>query len=208
MPSGIADIACVCIKAQDVRHMAYEGLPKQHRGHMDEISGCSSTWPLDHYIDIVNDLLPCPSSLGMNGSAETRSSPELAIPDCSKFHIARMEPEQIEFLDSQSALSVTTGELRDQLLQAYVRWVHPQLPVIDAPEVSRAILVEREIDFPNPLLYQAIMFAGSAFVDFQYIEAAGYRSRLELRKSLFLKAKVSVLSYLAADFLAPNGPVN
>lgn len=204
LPSEIADNTCVCIKAQSVRHIAYERLPKRHRGHMDEISECSSTWPLDHYIEIVNDLLPCPSSLSMNGSSETGSSPEPAIHDRSKFHIARMKPEQIEFLDSQSALSVTTGELRDQLLQAYVRWVHPQLPVIDAPEVCRAMLADREIDFPNPLLYQAIMFAGSAFVDFQYIEAAGYRSRLELRRSLFLRAKVRLLNLFSSECLRSN----
>ena len=41
------------------------------------------------------------------------------------------------------------------------------------------------------LLFQAIMFAGTAFVDMEFLRVAGYTSRKAARKAFFQKARVS-----------------
>jgi hypothetical protein len=43
------------------------------------------------------------------------------------------------------------------------------------------------------LLFQAIMFAGTAFVDMEYLRVAGYSNRKAARKAFFQKARVSIL---------------
>ena len=40
------------------------------------------------------------------------------------------------------------------------------------------------------LLFQAIMFAGTAFVDMDYLRSAGYSNRKAARKAFFQKARV------------------
>lgn len=40
------------------------------------------------------------------------------------------------------------------------------------------------------LLFQAIMFAGTAFIDMDYLRTAGYSNRKAARKAFFQKARV------------------
>ena len=41
------------------------------------------------------------------------------------------------------------------------------------------------------ILFQAVMFAGSAFCDMEHLKNAGYLSRKEARKDFFQKTRVS-----------------
>jgi hypothetical protein len=41
------------------------------------------------------------------------------------------------------------------------------------------------------ILYQAVMFAGSAFCDMEHLHNAGYSSRKQARKDFFQKTRVS-----------------
>jgi hypothetical protein len=43
------------------------------------------------------------------------------------------------------------------------------------------------------LLFQAIMFAGTAFVEMEYLRMAGYTTRKSARKAFFQKARVNHL---------------
>lgn len=43
-------------------------------------------------------------------------------------------------------------------------------------------------------LFQAVMFAGSAFVDLSYLRKAGFSSRREAHKNFFHRARVRILT--------------
>jgi hypothetical protein len=94
-------------------------------------------------------------------------------------------------------LTVPKGTLRSQMLRAYVEFVHPYMPLLDLHDFLSVI------DKPDGsngkvslILFQAVMFAGSAFVDMQYLRTAGYATRKEARKDFFQKTRVSRTPFL------------
>jgi hypothetical protein len=78
-------------------------------------------------------------------------------------------------------------------LGAYIKYVHPLLPVIDLQWFLLNVMVEDESQFRSPLLHQAVMLAGSAFIEQETAVKAGFSSRKALRRTLFGRAKVRYL---------------
>ena len=106
-----------------------------------------------------------------------------------------MGTNQIAYLTAENALTVPPIELRRELLQAYVDFVHPFMPLLDLCEFvmiieSDANMLDQNISL---ILFQAIMFAGSAFVDWQHLENAGYQTREDAREELAKKTRVRLL---------------
>lgn len=65
------------------------------------------------------------------------------------------------------------------------------MPLLDLQEFLGAL--ERHDGSTKPislLLFQAVMFAGTAFIDMEHLRHAGYATRKEARKAFFLKARV------------------
>lgn len=65
------------------------------------------------------------------------------------------------------------------------------MPLIDMHELME--IVEEDTGATGTislLLFQAIMFAGTAFVDIEYLRCAGFSNRKVARKALFQKARV------------------
>ncbi|RAK89443.1 hypothetical protein BO79DRAFT_263885, partial [Aspergillus costaricaensis CBS 115574] len=82
-----------------------------------------------------------------------------------------------EELQSSGALLLPSEDLRGLLLQSYLRWVHPLVPVLEIPNVFQRLLENDDCQFPHPLLYQAVLYAGSSYVDPLELQAAGHPSR-------------------------------
>lgn len=61
--------------------------------------------------------------------------------------------------------------------------LHDFFKVIDRPDGSNGKV--------SLILFQAVMFAGSAFIDMQYLRNAGYATRKDARKAFFQKTRVS-----------------
>jgi hypothetical protein len=84
------------------------------------------------------------------------------------------------------------GTLRSEMLRAYVEFVHPYMPLLDLQDF---LTVVDKTDGSNGkvslILFQAVMFAGSAFVDMQHLRKAGYATRKEARKDFFQRTRVS-----------------
>lgn len=106
---------------------------------------------------------------------------------------ARISLDDENFLAKKGALSIPDKELRDQLLRSYLEYVHPFMPLLDLNGFLEAIECDGSTSRVSLLLLQAVMFAGSAFVDVSYLRAAGYDSRKLARKELFRRTKVSRL---------------
>ncbi|CAO2650742.1 Nn.00g020340.m01.CDS01 [Neocucurbitaria sp. VM-36] len=104
---------------------------------------------------------------------------------------AKIGPEEICYLEKKGALTVPKGILRSEMLRAYVEFVHPYMPLLDLHDFLTVI------DRPDGskgkvslILFQAVMFAGSAFVDMQHLRTAGYATRKEARKDFFQKTRI------------------
>jgi len=116
---------------------------------------------------------------------------------------SRIGPDEISYLEKKGALTVPRGSLRSEMLRAYVEFVHPYMPLLDLHDFLTAVDQRDESSGKVSLiLFQAVMFAGSAFVGMEHLRAAGYATRKDARKDFFQKTRVSLTSLL---FLASLG---
>lgn len=123
---------------------------------------------------------------------------EISLPKYIKTP-CNISQDDLQYLWDQGALSIPDTSLKNALLLSYVDHVHPSLPLVNLHELlvmtssktTRRLLQEgRKISL---LLFQAIMFAGSAFVDQLSLQMAGYSSRREARSILYQKVKACVV---------------
>ncbi len=85
------------------------------------------------------------------------------------------------------------------MLRAYVDYVHPFLPLLDVEDLIQA--AENKSDMKISLiLWQAVMFAGSAFVDISHLEAEGFTTHKQARRVYYEKVRVCHQALLRALF--------
>lgn len=118
---------------------------------------------------------------------------------------AKIGPEEIAYLERKGALTVPKGTLRSEMLRAYIEFVHPYMPLLDLHDFLTMV------DKPDGsngkvslILFQAVMFAGSAFIDMQYLRTAGYATRKEARKDFFQKTRVSAGPFTRSSCFGRN----
>lgn len=113
------------------------------------------------------------------------------LPDYLKPLPQRMTSVDIDYLFAKGALSLPEDNVRNALLRSYLEYVHPYMPLLELHDLLQIINdgtgASGRIGL---LLFQAIMFAGTAFVDVEYLRAAGYSNRKAARKAFFQKARV------------------
>lgn len=105
---------------------------------------------------------------------------------------SKIAPEDISYLQVKGALSLPSIPLQNVLLQAYVEYVHPYMPLVDIHEFLSIVNRRDGLNGQTSLfLYQAVMFSATAFVDMKHLREAGYPTRKAARKSFFQKTRVS-----------------
>ncbi|EAW12284.1 transcription factor domain-containing protein [Aspergillus clavatus NRRL 1] len=137
-----------------------------------------STIPLDYHISIINQLL----GIG--------APPAVHLPNYLASLPDRLHRDDIEYLRRGGAFDLPSDRLRNELLTSYLLWVHPHMPIVALHGVLSAIADANSSYQISLLLFHAVMFAASAFVDVSHIRAEGFPSRSALRESLFRKVKV------------------
>lgn len=119
-----------------------------------------------------------------------------------------VSPEDLDYLNAKKALTLPHPQLRDALLKAYVEYVHPYMPVMDVHPFLNAINDQTgQSGKISLLLFQAVMFVATAFVDEDLLKAEGYQDRREARKAFFSKARVSFFFFFYVFLLAWEGNV-
>jgi hypothetical protein len=111
---------------------------------------------------------------------------------------ARIAPDDVEYLSKKGALTVPEVSLRNELLRSYLEYVHPYMPLLELHDFLN--IVERGNGTTGKLsllLFQAVMFAGTAFVDMKHLENAGYMTRKAARKVFFQKTRVRMSRFRA-----------
>jgi hypothetical protein len=137
----------------------------------------------------AKSTLPLPST-GLQGSSDTNHDANEELPAYIRPASRELESGDTDFLMSCGALSIPHDTVRDQLLLAFALYVYPQLPVVDFQDICDSIEGRSSCKI-SLLLFQAIMFSGTAFVDLQALIDAGFENRLAARAYFFRKIKVS-----------------
>lgn len=107
--------------------------------------------------------------------------------------------DDMRYLWRKGALSIPEQSFRNGLLRSYFEFVHPYMPLIELHDFLR-IIDKNGGETVSLLLFQAVMFAGSAFVDMTYLYAAGFTSRKAARKTFYQRTKVNYKSVTSERF--------
>ena len=114
----------------------------------------------------------------------------VVLPDYIRGLPARLQKEDIDYLAMKGALTVPDVTLRNELLKAYIHYVHTYMPLLDLEDFLQTIVQNDGIRRMSLLLFQAVMFAGTAFIDLKHLQASGYSSRKAARKAFFQRARL------------------
>ncbi len=99
--------------------------------------------------------------------------------------------DSIEYLQAHGALTLPSIALQDALLQKFVECVLPCMPILDWPGFINIINArDGSQGQVSLLLFQAVMFSATTFVELEYLLEAGYSNREEAHEGFFEKAKV------------------
>lgn len=139
-----------------------------------------STYPLDNLLSDVEGLLEQPVSY-LAPSKGNVTGPDRKF----RTRLPVVSPEDSGYLLRKGALQLLPPALRNELLAAYVKYVHPLLPILDLGDFLSKVIVGDDTQFKSPLLYQAVMFAGSIFARRDTDEME------QLTGALFERTKVS-----------------
>lgn len=144
------------------------------------MAGDLDYFPIDYYIGIINQLFG-------SGSA---APPAVHLPSFLTQLPDRLHRDDVEYLRRSGALDLPSDMLRNELLKSYLLWVHPHMPILGLHEFLSAIAGDNKSHQIGLLLFHAVLFAASAFIDVCHIRAEGYPSRSAFRESLSRKVKV------------------
>ncbi|KAI3401044.1 hypothetical protein diail_753 [Diaporthe ilicicola] len=99
--------------------------------------------------------------------------------------------DEIAYLQCKGALNIPDRPLQNALLQAYVEYVHPYMPLLELFEFLNLINAgDGRGGQVSLLLYHAVLFAGSAFVKKKVLNEHGYPNRKAARKMFFQRARL------------------
>ena len=141
-----------------------------------------ATLPLHHVTSQIQQLL--------DPSFASPSSGAVVLPDYIRGLPARLQKEDIDYLAMKGALTIPDVTLRNELLKSYIHYVHTYMPLLDLEDFLQTIVQNDGINRMSLLLFQAVMFAGTAFIDLKHLHAAGYSSRKAARKAFFQRARL------------------
>lgn len=104
---------------------------------------------------------------------------------------AHIQAEDVEYLVKKGALTLPDEDLQCALLRAYIQYVAAFMPLLDLAPFYTAIALRGEGAQPVSLiLVQAVMFAGVAYVDLEYLTSRGFTSRKSARKVFFDRVRL------------------
>lgn len=175
----------VCIKAddrQDQNQAQRIGAEARLGRGMAPNPAVPATLPLHHVTSQIQQLL--------DPSFASPSSGAVALPDYIRGLPARLQKEDIDYLAMKGALTIPDVTLRNELLKSYIHYVHTYMPLLDLEDFLQTIVQNDGINRMSLLLFQAVMFAGTAFIDLKHLHAAGYSSRKAARKAFFQRARL------------------
>ncbi|KAK2770707.1 hypothetical protein FQN53_005375 [Emmonsiellopsis sp. PD_33] len=156
---------------------------------MSSLSALPPTFPFNCGLtSTVQQLLG--TDIGQPVSPQLPQRPKGWLPDFIRPLPAKFQSDDIAYLEAKGALTIPYPELRNELLKSYVQYVHPYMPLLELDAFLRTIVRNDSSRRMSLLLFQAVMFAGTAFISMKHLNAAGYESRKDARKAFFQRARL------------------
>lgn len=108
------------------------------------------------------------------------------LPDYASPLSPSITPEDCNFLYKKGAFDIPDARVRDELLRSYIQFVHPTLPILNLGDflmvIDKTYTGSGGISF---LLFQAVMFAATAFETEESLALEGFKDRREARQTRF-----------------------
>ena len=146
----------------------------------------------------ANLLSPVQVAPNPYSAPRRRQRAGVSLPSYVRALPPRITADDIEYLQRKGALTVPDTRLRNELLRSYVQYVHPYMPLLDLKDFLDPIEKNDGSSPVSLLLFQAVMFAASAYIDMRFLHAQGFDNRKAARKLFFQRARVR----WAAPYLA------
>lgn len=167
-----------------------QGQREHQQRRMSSVPGVPDTYPLYNLTSTTQHLLGSNIGHALHSPASSNNFQSSSLPNFIRPLPQKFQPEDIDYLETKGALAIPDTELRNELLRCYVLYVHTYMPLLDLDDFLRAIVRNENSNQLSLLLFQAVMFAGSAFIPSGYLSAAGFKSRKAARKTFFQRARV------------------
>lgn len=128
------------------------------------------------------------------GLSQHSSQPTNELPPFIKPRENNLDDTDEAYLVSKGALTLPDTASQTQLLQAYLDFTYPFLPVLDIQRLVRILDPNGGEDGQiSLLLYQSMMFAGTAHVGIDCLVRLGFNSRQQARRKFFNIVKVCTI---------------
>ncbi|KIY04065.1 uncharacterized protein Z520_00757 [Fonsecaea multimorphosa CBS 102226] len=114
--------------------------------------------------------------------------PQVILPHYLRPIPQHISNEDLAYLKRKGAFDIPATIQRNELLRCYIQYVHPLLPIIDLRDFLRSIDRNDPSDTISLMLLQAVMFAGTTFIDMNYV--TGHEDRRAYQKAYFQKVKM------------------
>jgi hypothetical protein len=157
-----------------------------------------ASYPVLFDLDLYS-FLTIPSPRGDVAPVQTRPLAPLTPTPILKLNLPgyfkplsqRATSADIDYLFKKGALALPDIPLRNALLQSYIEYIHPYMPLLELHEflhiIDEGTGKSGRISF---LVFQAVMFASATFVNMDYLVSAGYTSRRSARQAFFGRVRV------------------
>lgn len=101
-----------------------------------------------------------------------------------------VDPDELEFLNKKGVFLLPPQAVCDELVQCYLKYLYPILPVIDPVEFVSSY--ERDgLQGLNLLLLWTVFHAGASYISDEGLALTGYSLRRDLKAIYFQRAKAS-----------------
>jgi hypothetical protein len=104
----------------------------------------------------------------------------IALPEKS------ISPEDWDHLKRRGVFDIPDAPLRDLLLQAYAKWVHPFMPMLDLEGILASVFSNGSTQTVSLLVFQSMLFAATKFL----ATDLGHGNRKSSQKAFYDRAKL------------------
>ncbi|EXJ64984.1 hypothetical protein A1O7_01323 [Cladophialophora yegresii CBS 114405] len=130
------------------------------------------------------------SQVGATSPVSIRQQPAFELPAYIRPSRPDVRQDDLEFLCRRGALSIPVGELRDQLLHCFVLYVYPFMPIVDLEDFMGALDGNDASPKISLIVFHAVLFSATAYVDLPLLQEAGYENRRAARADYYQKVKL------------------
>ncbi|KAK5054521.1 hypothetical protein LTR84_001412 [Exophiala bonariae] len=139
---------------------------------------------------VVQGSLASASPQGGSDALLKEGATHFTLPDFLEPIPTSLLPEDLGYLHKKGCFDIPAPKFRDALFRSYAEFFHPYMPLLDLGRFLKVVTSQvPQNSRVSLLLFQAIMFAGSAHVDIKPLRMLGFLTRKAARRALYLKTK-------------------